>query len=74
MIKNFKRFLFVVAHPDDETLGCGGILKKLSKLKKNVRVISIAEGSSCRYKNINKFKKEINNSIIQRKKCGKTKL
>ena len=37
MIKNFKRFLFVVAHPDDETLGCGGILKKLSKLKKNVR-------------------------------------
>tara|TARA_B100000700_G_scaffold166932_1_gene184469 strand:+ start:1424 stop:2125 length:702 start_codon:yes stop_codon:yes gene_type:complete len=74
MIKNFKRFLFVVAHPDDETLGCGGILKKLSKLKKNVRVISIAEGSSCRYKNINKFKKEINNSINQRKKWGKKAL
>lgn len=67
MIKNFKRFLFIVAHPDDEALGCGGIIKQLTSLKKNVRVIFIAEGSSCRFKNHEKFKMQINNAIKQRK-------
>ena len=74
MLNNFKNFLFVVEHPDDEVLGCGGTLKKLSKLKKNIRVISLAEGSSCRYKNHNKYKKQINKSILQRKNWGKKAL
>ena len=55
MFDKFKKFLIVVAHPDDDILGCGGTLRKLSRLKKDIRVIFIAEGSSCRFKNYKKL-------------------
>jgi LmbE family N-acetylglucosaminyl deacetylase len=44
----FDRTLIVVAHPDDEILGCGGLLAKIAP-KSEIRVVFIAEGSSCRY-------------------------
>ena len=74
MIDKFKKILIVVAHPDDDILGCGGTLRKLSRLKKNIRVIFIAEGSSCRFKNYKKFKKKINETINQREKYAKKAL
>ena len=37
MFDKFKKFLIVVAHPDDDILGCGGTLKKLTKLKKKCK-------------------------------------
>ena len=74
MFDKFKKFLIVVAHPDDDILGCGGTLRKLSRLKKNIRVIFIAEGSSCRFKNYKKFKKKINETINQRQKYAKKAL
>ena len=74
MFDKFKKFLIVVAHPDDDILGCGGTLRKLSRLKKNIRVIFIAEGSSCRFKNYKKFKKKINETINQREKYAKKAL
>ena len=33
-LTNLKKFLIIAAHPDDDILGCGATLKKLSKLKK----------------------------------------
>ena len=45
----FERTLIVVAHPDDEILGCGGLLAKISSTSE-IRVVFIAEGSSCRFK------------------------
>jgi LmbE family N-acetylglucosaminyl deacetylase len=46
---NFSRILVVVAHPDDEVLGCGGTISKLLAEGKQLRVVFIAEGSSCRF-------------------------
>ena len=74
MLDKFKKYLIVAAHPDDDILGCGGTLKKLTKLKKNVRVIFVAEGSSCRFKNYNKFEKKIEETIKQREKFAKQAL
>lgn len=46
---NFSRALIIAAHPDDDVLGCGGTIAKLINLGKKVRVIFIAEGTSCRF-------------------------
>ena len=42
-----EKILVIAAHPDDETLGCGGYLAKHGG--NGTRVIFIAEGSSCRF-------------------------
>ena len=70
----YKKFLIIVAHPDDDILGCGGTIKIFNKLKKKIKVVFIAEGSSCRYKNTKKNFKQINDSIKQREKWGKQAL
>lgn len=70
MLEKYKKFLIVVAHPDDETLGCGGTINKLSKLGKKIKVVFIAEGSSCRFKNHQKNKNKILKVINQRTKMG----
>lgn len=44
-----NRALVIAAHPDDEVLGCGGIISKYTRLGVEFMVLFIAEGSSCRY-------------------------
>lgn len=51
-----KRVLVIVAHSDDESFGCGGLIKKLSLKKNTVKVISFTDGISARK---NKKKGEI---------------
>lgn len=46
---NSKRTLIVVAHPDDEVLGSGGTICRLLDQGTRLRVVVLAEGSSCRY-------------------------
>ena len=43
-----KRALIVSAHPDDDILGCGGILSKF-KDKTSFKVVYIGEGTTCRF-------------------------
>lgn len=55
---NFGKTLVVAAHPDDETLGCGGLIAQLRKRGEQVRVVFIAEGSSCRYESLTRHAKD----------------
>jgi len=41
--------LVVAAHPDDEILGCGGTMARLSREGHEVRIAIVAEGMSSRY-------------------------
>ena len=45
-----KKVLIVVAHPDDETIGCGGLIAKLNKKKSKVFSIYLSDGRSARDK------------------------
>lgn len=47
MINN--KILVIVAHPDDDILGCGGTLAKFKESGSDIKVIFIAEGTSCRF-------------------------
>jgi len=58
-----KKYLIVVAHPDDETLGCGALISKLREKKNFIKILFLGEGTSCRFDeltDIKVIKKEIN--------------
>jgi len=60
-----KKILIVAAHPDDDILGCGGFISKFKK--HTIRVIFLAEGSSCRFNNLTKDRDKILAAIKKRK-------
>lgn len=45
------RVLIVAAHPDDEVLGCGGVMSKLVKSGSKVFTLILGEGATSRDKN-----------------------
>jgi LmbE family N-acetylglucosaminyl deacetylase len=48
-ISTDERLLVVAAHPDDETLGCGGTIARFRKAGAAVRIVCLAEGTSVRF-------------------------
>ncbi len=44
-----KRILIVAAHPDDEVLGCGGLMARLVPRGVAFQVLFVGEGSTCRF-------------------------
>ena len=64
-----KRALIIAAHPDDDILGCGGIMSKY-KGKVEFRVIFIAEGSSCRFNKEQIHDEEVEKVIEERNSHG----
>ena len=63
-----KKVLIVVAHPDDETIGCGGLIAKLNKKKSKVFAIYLSDGRSAREK------KENNNSLVLKESSEAAKI
>ena len=49
MFEKDDKILIIAAHPDDETLGCGGLILKLIKKKIKVSILILGEGVSARY-------------------------
>ena len=60
------KILVIVAHPDDEVLGMGGTIKKLSK-KNKIHLCVVTEGASAQYTNKDMIKKRKESCI----KAGK---
>jgi len=55
-----KTILIVAAHPDDEVLGCGGMISKYGSMGVDIHVIFMTNGSSSR--------KESNSQVIIKRK------
>ena len=53
-----KKILVIVAHPDDEVLGCGGSMAKWIKAGNDVQVLFMAEGLTSRDKERNRKNRE----------------
>jgi LmbE family N-acetylglucosaminyl deacetylase len=53
-----QKILVVVAHPDDEVLGCGGSIAKWSKDGHDIHILIMAEGATSRDKNRDRLKKK----------------
>ena len=60
------KILVVVAHPDDEVLGMGGTIKKLTNNGHKIKIVIMATGIAAR-RSIN-FKNSSEYTIDQRKK------
>mgnify|MGYP000055850981 FL=1 len=47
-----KKILIVAAHPDDEILGCGGLISKYQSRGVIFRILFIGEGSTARFEDV----------------------
>jgi len=44
-----KKILIIAAHPDDDILGCGGLISKYQSKGVIFKILFIGEGSTCRF-------------------------
>jgi LmbE family N-acetylglucosaminyl deacetylase len=68
MTTGMNKVLVVVAHPDDEVLGCGATIDKIVRSGGQVRVLVLGEGSSCRYPREMIDSEQIREDIAQRRR------
>lgn len=44
--RNYKKWIFFVPHPDDEALGCGGLIALLTKAQVSIHVVLVTNGEA----------------------------
>lgn len=65
-----KKILVIAAHPDDEVLGMGGTIKKLSKDGNEVHLLIVTDGSSSQYSDSKCLEKIIKEKIDETTNCA----
>lgn len=63
-----NRVLVIAAHPDDEVLGCGGVIAKYAEAGKEVFVLILGEGLAARYNGGERPAKESLNTLKEQAK------
>ncbi|MFA5336865.1 MAG: PIG-L family deacetylase [Candidatus Omnitrophota bacterium] len=68
-----NKILIIAAHPDDEILGCGGVIARLIKEGHSVYTLILGEGITSRdeSRNVSRRKKEIENLKGQARRANK---
>lgn len=66
-----KKILVVAAHPDDEVLGMGGTIAKLSKAGNEVYILIVTDGSSSQYRDSDELSKIIEDKKKETLACAK---
>ena len=72
IINNNDRILIIAAHPDDEILGCGGLLSKYAS-RVETSILFVAEGDSCRFES-SKLTTNVLKRINHREACARKAL
>ena len=65
-----NKVLVIAAHPDDESLGCGGTIKKHTNNGDRVRVLYMTDGESSRNYKKRSIKKRIKSAMQSKKILG----
>ncbi len=66
-----KRILVVAAHPDDEVLGMGGTIAKLTAQNHEVHLLIVTDGSTSQYRGADNLSEIIENKRKETEECVK---
>lgn len=65
-----KKILVIAAHPDDEVLGVGGTIAKLSDEGVECHLLIVTDGSSAQYRDSDHLQEIIDSKKIETKNCA----
>lgn len=65
-----NKILVIAAHPDDEVLGMGGTIAKLTAEGKEVSLLIVTDGSSSQYRNADNLAKIIETKKQETRRCA----